>query len=238
MKPLERGQLKNWRSYLEFEIGRGHQSRIDILFERCLIACALYDEYWLLYAQHLESRWMEEPDNKIHIEELLRCVYRRACTVHVYDKPTLYLMWATFEEKTGNLDVASMVLDLLEKVAPKLDSLAVRRVNLARRQGDHERVLALYRKYIDGAKKDNSSMIPLSLRASRFAAKVLGDDVAAEEFVEKALEKEPRNVRLYIQLFDIRFQKRPIDVPRAVQVIDRALKSKLDLEQRCRFALR
>jgi pre-mRNA-processing factor 39 len=101
VKPLERGQLKNWKAYLEFEIEHGQQLRIDTLFERCLIACALYDEYWLLYAQHLESRWNDELDNRPLIEKQLRSVYRRACTVHVYDKTTLYLMWSNFEEKTG-----------------------------------------------------------------------------------------------------------------------------------------
>lgn len=101
VKPLERGQLKNWKTYLEFEMEKGDRRRIDTLFERCLIACALYDDYWLMYAQHLESRLNDEVDNRPAVESLLRSVYRRACTVHVYDKTTLYLMWSTFEEKTG-----------------------------------------------------------------------------------------------------------------------------------------
>ena len=129
-------------------------------------------------------------------------------------------------------------MDLLEKVAPKLDSLAVRRVNLARRQGDYDRVISYYRKYIENSKKDNGTLAPLSLRASRFAAKVMEDEYLAEEFIERALEKEPRNALLYVQLFDVRFQKNHLDVENAVQVLNRALKSKLDLEQRCRFAHR
>lgn len=88
---------------MEYEIEHGEQLRIDTLFERCLIACALYDEYWLMYAQHLETRWGEEIENRLQIEKRLRSVYRRACTVHVYDKTALYLMWSNFEEKTGNL---------------------------------------------------------------------------------------------------------------------------------------
>lgn len=110
VKPLERGQLKNWKTYLEFEMEKGDRRRIDTLFERCLIACALYDEYWLMYAQHLESRLNEEVDNRSSVESLLRSVYRRACTVHVYDKTTLYLMWSTFEEKTGTYNNVCMSL--------------------------------------------------------------------------------------------------------------------------------
>lgn len=145
---------------------------------------------------------------------------------------------SVFITTLGNLHRAGLILDLLEKVAPKFDSLAVRRVNLARRQGDHDRVIAYYRKYIEGAKKDNGTLAPLTLRASRFAAKVMGDEELAEDFVEKGLEKEPRNARLYIQLFDVRFQKKPLDLDGCIQALNRALKSKLDLEQRCRFAHR
>lgn len=46
MKPLERCQLKNWQDYLDFEIEQGDRTRIIVLFERCLIACALYEEFW------------------------------------------------------------------------------------------------------------------------------------------------------------------------------------------------
>lgn len=138
----------------------------------------------------------------------------------------------------GNLHRAGLILDLLEKIAPKFDSLAVRRINLARRQGDNDRVISYYRKYIDNAKKDNGTLAPLSLRASRFAAKVMGDEDLAEEFIEKAIEKEPRNARLYVQLFDVRFQRKPFDLDACVQALNRAQKSKMDLEQRCRFAHR
>jgi len=47
VKPLEKGQLKMWKEYLDFEIEKGDMERIAILFERCLIACALYEEYWI-----------------------------------------------------------------------------------------------------------------------------------------------------------------------------------------------
>jgi pre-mRNA-processing factor 39 len=52
MKPLERGQLKNWTEYLDFEIAEqakegGDSAVVETLFERCLIACALYEDFWL-----------------------------------------------------------------------------------------------------------------------------------------------------------------------------------------------
>ena len=47
MKPLERSQLKNWRDYLDFEIQQGSHERVIVLFERCMIATALYEDFWL-----------------------------------------------------------------------------------------------------------------------------------------------------------------------------------------------
>ena len=47
VKPLEKSQLSAWRLYLEFEIKQGNDKRIRVLFERCLIACAFYEEFWM-----------------------------------------------------------------------------------------------------------------------------------------------------------------------------------------------
>lgn len=47
VKALEKTQLTNWREYLEFEIENGTPERVVVLFERCLIACALYEEFWI-----------------------------------------------------------------------------------------------------------------------------------------------------------------------------------------------
>lgn len=47
VKPLERDQLRNWYSYLDFEIRSDKKTRILFLFERCMIACANYEEMWI-----------------------------------------------------------------------------------------------------------------------------------------------------------------------------------------------
>ena len=47
VKPLEKSQLSAWRSYLEYEVKQGNEKRIRVLFERCLIACAFYEEFWM-----------------------------------------------------------------------------------------------------------------------------------------------------------------------------------------------
>ena len=52
---------------MDFEIKRaakdgGDPRTVEVLFERCLIACALYEEFWSKYADYLESRKMEEKE--------------------------------------------------------------------------------------------------------------------------------------------------------------------------------
>lgn len=91
VKPLERVQLKNWREYLDFELSNGDHKRVVILFERCVIACALYEDFWQRFATYMEG----------HSVEACRRVYERACTIHLPRKPSIHLAWAAFEEQQG-----------------------------------------------------------------------------------------------------------------------------------------
>lgn len=47
VKPLEKSQLQAWRNYLDYEMKQGDGARVRVLFERCLIACAFYEEFWM-----------------------------------------------------------------------------------------------------------------------------------------------------------------------------------------------
>ncbi|PIK36155.1 putative pre-mRNA-processing factor 39-like [Apostichopus japonicus] len=80
-KPLEKGQIKNWKEYLDYEIENGSMERTIVLFERCLVACALYEEMWLKYAKHMETTDPEAASE----------IYQRACTIHLPKKPMLHL---------------------------------------------------------------------------------------------------------------------------------------------------
>ena len=69
VKPLERGQLKNWQDYLDFmkvEMNKegGDLTEVEIIYERCLTACALYEEFWIDYVSWLMSRIDLEKNQK------------------------------------------------------------------------------------------------------------------------------------------------------------------------------
>ena len=55
IKALDKRQLKNWTEYLDLEIKEGDPHRIIMCFERCLVACAQYEEVWCRYAQYMEE---------------------------------------------------------------------------------------------------------------------------------------------------------------------------------------
>ncbi|KAJ8356468.1 hypothetical protein SKAU_G00192620 [Synaphobranchus kaupii] len=105
VKALEKTQLSNWKEYLDFEIENGTPERVVVLFERCLIACALYEDFWIKYAKYLENYSIEG----------VRHVYKKACTIHLPKKPTLHLLWAGFEEQQGNIEEARGILKGLEE---------------------------------------------------------------------------------------------------------------------------
>jgi len=55
--------------------------------------------------------------------------------------------------------------------------------------------------------------------------------------VEEAVEKEPRNaIILYDLLYDVRFQKNPLDLEGCIEVLNRAMEAPLNCEDRCCFA--
>lgn len=62
VKPLDHKQLKTWDLYLDYEIMKADHERIVVLFERCLIPCALYEQFWAKYARYLEKAHKEKKD--------------------------------------------------------------------------------------------------------------------------------------------------------------------------------
>ncbi|KAJ8670342.1 hypothetical protein QAD02_001601 [Eretmocerus hayati] len=231
VKPLERCQLKNWKEYLDFEIDQKDQTRIIILFERCLIACALYDEFWMRFVRYLESL---EGDHA----EKIRDVYHRACKVHHPKKPNLHLQWGVFEESNGDFDKAASILENIDSVIPNMLQVAYRRINLERRRGDLEKACSLYESYI-ASSKNKTIANNIVVKYARFLCKHKNDTDKAVKVLLKATEKDKDNPRLYLQLIDLGLQRNPIDVQEVVGYMDLFIdREHADAEQRVLFAQR
>lgn len=214
VKALERCQLKNWKVYLDFEIEKGDHRRVQVLFERCLIACALYDDFWSKYIRYLESK----PDEADAVQKI-RDVFERACTIHHPDKPNLHLQWSTYEEVQDNAAKAADILTTLDKTCPHLVQVAYRRINLERRRGDLSKCTQLYEHYIATAKSKNVSS-SFAIKYARFCHKIRGDLDAGLNVLRTAMTKDLNNARLALQLIDLVLQRATVDEHEVISILN------------------
>jgi pre-mRNA-processing factor 39 len=139
---LEHHQLINWRKYLDFEEAEGGYQRIVCLYERCLVTCSLYDEFWLRYA-----RWMSAQDNK---DEEVRNIYLRAVTLFVpISRPGVRLQFAYFEEMCGRVEIARDIHAAILTQLPDCVEAIISWANLQRRQSGLDAAIEVYKAQID-----------------------------------------------------------------------------------------
>ncbi|XP_046692650.1 pre-mRNA-processing factor 39 [Silurus meridionalis] len=228
VKALEKTQLTNWREYLDFELENGTPERVVVLFERCLIACALYEEFWIKYAKYLES----------YSTEGVRHIFKKACTVHLPKKPTIHVLWAAFEEQQGNIDEARGILKSLEEAVPGLAMVRLRRVSLERRHGNLDEAEALLEDAIKNAKNGSESTF-FSVKLARQFLKVQRNVGKAKKVLLEAIEKDETSPKLYLNLLELEYsgdvQQNEAEI---LACFDRALASTMPLESRVTFSQR
>jgi pre-mRNA-processing factor 39 len=139
---LDHAQLANWRKYLDFEEAEGDYIRAVFLYERCLVTCAFYDEFWFRYA-----RWMSAQDGK---QEEVRNIYQRASALYVpISRPGIRLQYAYFEEMSERLAVARDIHQAILDRMPGHVETIVSWANLERRQDGLEAAIEVYKSQID-----------------------------------------------------------------------------------------
>ncbi|XP_028461093.1 pre-mRNA-processing factor 39 isoform X1 [Perca flavescens] len=228
VKALEKTQLNNWKEYLDFEIENGTPERVVVLFERCLIACALYEEFWTKYAKYLEG----------YSTDGVRHVYKKACTIHLPKKPAIHLLWAAFEEQQGNVEEARGILKSLEAAVPGLAMVRLRRVSLERRHGNLEETEALLREAMESAKNATETSF-YAVKLARQMMKVQRSLSKARKVLLDAIEKDQTSPKLYLNLLELEYSG---DVTQneaeILACFDRALNSQMPLESRLLFCQR
>uniref|UniRef100_A0A667X0K8 Pre-mRNA-processing factor 39-like n=1 Tax=Myripristis murdjan TaxID=586833 RepID=A0A667X0K8_9TELE len=230
VKPLDRIQLRAWHSYLDWEIAVARDDhRVRILFERCLIACALYEEFWTRYVQYLEPQSLEEA----------RAVYKRACEIHLTHKHTIHMQWATFEERHGDLAEARRVLEALEKRLPGLAVVRLRRAGLERRAGRLDESEALLRQAVAESKEKPSLHAFYSIKLARLLLKLGKNPGKARGVLQEALEISPDNGKVHMNLLELEAAGDPRPSAEAVQeCVTRALAAPLSPRTKILFSQR
>ncbi|XP_025406433.1 pre-mRNA-processing factor 39-like [Sipha flava] len=235
VKPLEKCQIENWKDYIALEKEAGDHQRIVVLYERCLIPCALYEEFWLSYLDYLESLDFDASD-------LINDLFTRACLVHHRKSPELHLKWSTFEESKGNVDKAADILKNLDEAVPHMLQIIYRRINLEKRRDLFEKVCELYEYYINTSHtKFLTSNI--AIKYARFLWKCANKIEKAIEVITEIINKDKDNMqdnaRLLLQLIELKMSVKPLNEKSVIQIFDDILSmSSVNLEQKILFSQR
>ncbi|XP_068203314.1 pre-mRNA-processing factor 39 isoform X2 [Palaemon carinicauda] len=232
VKPLEKSQLSAWRNYLEYEIKQGKEARIRVLFERCLIACALYEEFWMRYVRYLEEIGAGEGE--------IRAVYHRACDIHLRDKFRPHLSWAAFEEENDGADRALQILaDIQERVPGSLESW-MQAAGVERRRNNLEAAKEMFMKCLaqcqERDEKDAHSHV--SLKLARFCSLFEGDKEKAVEILKEAHEYNKSNSSVLLALVDHSLSCNPPQFKQAEDALKEGIESCQSPGTRLMFAHR
>ncbi|KAG5083695.1 hypothetical protein JHK84_053733 [Glycine max] len=182
VRPLNVGELENWHNYLDFIEREGDLSKIVKLYERCVIACANYPEYWIRYVLCMEASGSMDLANN---------VLARATQVFVKRQPEIHLFCARFKEQTGDIDGARAAYQLVHtETSPGLLEAIIKHANMEYRLGKMEDAFSLYEHAIAIEKgKEHSQTLPmLFAQYSRFVYLASGNAEKARQILVEGLE--------------------------------------------------
>lgn len=157
-------------------------SQIFKLYERCLVACANYPEFWIRYILCMEA------SGSIDLAEN---ALARATQVFVKRQPEIHLFAARFKEQHGDIPGARTAYQLVHtEISPGLLEAIVDHANMERRLGNVEDAFSLYEQAIAIEKgKEHSQTLPvLFAQYSRFVYLVCGNAEKARDILVGALE--------------------------------------------------
>ncbi|CAO3675897.1 unnamed protein product [Rhizopus stolonifer] len=126
VKPLDRPQLQNWDKYLDFEEATNDATRIRALYERCLVPCAQYEEFWLRYGQ-----WLTRND---FIAEAQSAYTKAAYTFLHGEKFHVKLALALILEEEEKIDEARSTYTSILKTLPSHFESIINYIHFERRQ--------------------------------------------------------------------------------------------------------
>jgi pre-mRNA-processing factor 39 len=175
---LDEAQLENWSKYLDFEESEADYTRTSFLYERCVVTCAHYDEFWQRYA-----RWMYNQQGK---EEEVRNIFQRASCIYTpIARPAVRLHWALFEEACGRPSVAAAIYEAILVTLPGNLEAITRLANLQRRQIGYDAAIQIYDQYVADAECSIDDKGALVVEMARLTWKSKGDAVEARDILSR-----------------------------------------------------
>lgn len=127
MRPLNEPELANWHDYLNFVESTGDISKVYKLYERCVVACANYPEYWIRFVLSMKaSGW----------ECFAADAFDRAIRIYVKDEPDIYFLDAQLKEQTGDIQGARAAYNFVYTQFCGLLEAKAKHAEMEERQGN------------------------------------------------------------------------------------------------------
>lgn len=190
-KPLDLEQIQNWRRYLEFEETEGNTDRIRLLYERCIVPCSYYAEFWIRYAKYLE---------KLQGFDSARNLYQRANKDFLSKRPDLFVAQGYYEEMHGNIQEArKLYTHAYENIAPGLIDGIIKHAHLERREKntDQSDELFQYALEVSFNSGDSGCILYVTGEYAKFHLNTMKNVPKALNIYKKSLEKIPEQKSLY-----------------------------------------
>ncbi|XP_022639460.1 uncharacterized protein LOC106768678 isoform X2 [Vigna radiata var. radiata] len=136
VQPLDANQLQNWHNYLDFIELQGDFDWAVKLYERCLIVCANYPEYWMRCVDFMEAKGGREIANYS---------LDRATEIYLTRVPSIHLFNARFKEQIGDVFAAraAYVQSGKERDSDFVDNV-ISKANMEKRLGNTESAFSIY----------------------------------------------------------------------------------------------
>nr|XP_024363656.1 pre-mRNA-processing factor 39-like isoform X2 [Physcomitrium patens] len=191
VRPLDEAQLGNWHKYLDFVEKEGGVDKTIKLYERCLIACANYPEYWVRYVQRMD----EEGKTEIALDAL-----HRATVTFVKRRPEIHLFAARYREQQGDVKGARASYEVLRNdLGLGLLEAIIKHANFEKRQGNDEAACSIFESAseLEKIKEDSRARAVLYIQYARFLDQVLKSTEKAREVYSTALGSLPTSKTLW-----------------------------------------
>ncbi|XP_028113670.1 uncharacterized protein LOC114311708 isoform X4 [Camellia sinensis] len=151
---LDENQLENWHCYLDFVEMQEDFDWAVKLYERCLIPCAVYPEFWMRYVEFMETKGGRE---------LANFALDRATKIFLKNVPAIHLFNARFKEQIGDRDGAhGAFLWSDNKFSSYFIEKVVKEANMEKRLGNFAAASNVYEKALEmAAEKQKLQSVPI-----------------------------------------------------------------------------
>ncbi|KAK1309924.1 hypothetical protein QJS10_CPA08g01848 [Acorus calamus] len=212
--PIDDKQLENWHQYLDFVEKQGDFDWIVKLYERCLIPCANYPEFWIRYVELVESKGGRE---------IADFALRRATALFPKGVHAIHVLCARFKEQIRDISGARAFLPQCgADLASDFLHNVTREANMERRLGNVKAASMIYENAIKMAKDEQKMEIlaALYIRFSKFTyvvGAVSGNAEAARDILIKGIKYLPQCKSLIKSLLQFEIMH---GGPRQINILD------------------